>query len=220
MSPTSPVPDYMVYNAANKGRLSALRKLLDEGGDKDAHIGFGFTPLIAAASSGCTACVAELLSRNAELETHDITGGTALLAAAKKCHAEIFRMLLEAGASVWVRDAKGKTILDYCMLPKARKCRLDVFLAGRLQRLRAAELRRRVRRGLLRMHRCARGTAAPVVIVQPDGKLAMLTGPLRPWPAEDVSAAQPTPEQLHEHQQRVQHHAWSQAIGAFMMGGR
>src|SRR5262245_37592686 len=105
--------------AAYKGRLDAVRLLLDRGADP--NLGSDGTPLTNAAEGGHMEIVSLLLDRGANID--QITPGrqTALIRASAKGHLEVVKLLVARGADVnaraWVaraivvKKANGETVV-------------------------------------------------------------------------------------------------------------
>nr|CAB3466408.1 unnamed protein product [Digitaria exilis] len=99
-----------IFRAANEGEVSALRYLLDHGGDPAIPDSLGFTPLHMAAESGAPnlpfygslACHHEavrlLLSRGVVVDCLNNRLVTPLHSAARKGHHQSLKLLLERGA--------------------------------------------------------------------------------------------------------------------------
>jgi hypothetical protein len=87
--------------AAYKGRLEAVRLLLDRGADP--NLAGGRTPLINAAEGGHVDIVSLLLDRGANIDKFTLGGQNALIRASGKGHLEVVKLLVARGADVNAR---------------------------------------------------------------------------------------------------------------------
>ena len=105
-----------LVEAADKGDLAAVRRLLASGSavdDKDAK---GQPPLVAAAYSGHSEVVELLLKSGADPNlSEDSEGFTPLMSAATNGHHGAVKLLLDAGARVDETDSGGYTALLYAV---------------------------------------------------------------------------------------------------------
>ena len=90
-----------LHDAARRGDLAAVEKLLAAGAQVDATDGSGATPLYLAAGEGHAAVAARLLAAGAN-PRHPASGpfgstGTPIHVAARYGHLEVVRLLLKAG---------------------------------------------------------------------------------------------------------------------------
>lgn len=90
-----------LHDAARRGDLAAVEKLLTAGAPVDATEGAGATPLYLAAGEGHAAVAARLLATGAN-PRHQASGpfgstGTPIHVAARHGHLEVVRVLLKAG---------------------------------------------------------------------------------------------------------------------------
>src|ERR1044071_6146667 len=93
--------DEALLNAAFKGDLGEVNKLIKREADVNAVNSGGFTPLIAAAEKGHQKIVALLLTHGAEVKQATTDNGTTpLLVAVEKGYRKIVGMLLTHGAFV------------------------------------------------------------------------------------------------------------------------
>jgi len=107
--------------AARWGRIDLIEGLLQGGVGVDDRTEFGATSLMLAASGGQTRVVAYLIERGADVnavsERKRMTPLIACVAAlhTKRVYLKILELLLGAGAgcSLSVRDAEGRTALDW-----------------------------------------------------------------------------------------------------------
>lgn len=100
-----------LLDAAYRGDIEGLRKVLDAGGNVNAHHA-STTALIVAAEQGHKPIVNLLVERGAKIDAKDGSGENALLCASVNGHEGIVRLLLKHGASVTVEDADGSTPLQ------------------------------------------------------------------------------------------------------------
>ncbi|POM62745.1 Ankyrin repeat-containing protein [Phytophthora palmivora] len=111
-----------IREAAMRGNLSRVEKLLDMGFSVDAEKltgkflkAMGLTPLLAACQSGHLEIVRRLLSSGANVNhPHVTTGRTALMDAANRAKPPVLKELLRYGARIHVEDVQGETVFD-CM---------------------------------------------------------------------------------------------------------
>src|ERR1041384_1437559 len=93
--------DEAVLNAAFKGDLAEVNKLIKREADVNAVNSGGFTPLIAAAEKGHQKIVALLLTHGAEVKQATTDNGTTpLIVAVEKGYRKIVEMLLTHGSLV------------------------------------------------------------------------------------------------------------------------
>ena len=110
-----------LIDAAYKGNLKKVRKLLEAGADvntkdedrayDDITSGDGYTALIHASNKGHTEIVEALLEAGADINVKSRDGFTALILASLWDNTEVVKALLEAGADVNVKDKIGGTAL-------------------------------------------------------------------------------------------------------------
>lgn len=84
--------------AAGRGKVGALRTLMEGGANKDGVGLLGTTPLTVACTAGHFDSVKFLVESGADLNHASDCGKTALAAAAEQENPEILRYLIEAGA--------------------------------------------------------------------------------------------------------------------------
>lgn len=127
--------EYLLFDAAQRGDLELVRRLLQEGARVDMRDTGGGAVLIYAAEGGNVEVVRLLLQRGADPDVQDKIVGmrcffpaqgpdcyatgtgstmaqTPLMVAAARGNADIARMLLDAGADTSRRDANGQTALQ------------------------------------------------------------------------------------------------------------
>ncbi|KAH7482314.1 Ankyrin repeat domain-containing protein 50 [Phytophthora ramorum] len=110
-----------IREAAMRGNLDRIEKLLDLGFSVDAESAMGLTPLLAACQSGHLEVVRRLLSSGANVNhAHVKTGRTALMEAASRAKPPVLKELLRYGARIHVEDAQGETVFD-CLKDAANR---------------------------------------------------------------------------------------------------
>lgn len=96
--------------AAAKGNVSEMRKLLDGGADVNEKEPFsGYTPLHWATDNGHSDAVALLLERGASVNVQNESGDTPLHVAALFGHKSIIQILVDAGANLKVKNENNQT---------------------------------------------------------------------------------------------------------------
>nr|7TBO_A Chain A, D12 LOV2-DARPin fusion [synthetic construct]7TBO_B Chain B, D12 LOV2-DARPin fusion [synthetic construct] len=100
-----------LLEAAKKGQIEEVRRLLELGADANGADGTGTTPLHLAAYSGHLEIVEVLLKHGADVDASDVFGYTPLHLAAYWGHLEIVEVLLKNGADVNAMDSDGMTPL-------------------------------------------------------------------------------------------------------------
>jgi hypothetical protein len=102
-----------LLEAAERGELGKVKKLLDEGADVNARSSeWWTTPLHLAAAGGHLSVVKLLVERGADVNARDKDGWTPLRLAALKGHLDVVEFLVERGADVSAKNKEGKTPLD------------------------------------------------------------------------------------------------------------
>lgn len=86
-----------LLQAAFRGDLEEVKRLLNGGADINTHDNYGRTALLRAADQGHLEVVNVLLDKGADLNTKDNRGETALIAAVRKHHSEVANVLLGKG---------------------------------------------------------------------------------------------------------------------------
>ncbi|TVU06250.1 hypothetical protein EJB05_49452, partial [Eragrostis curvula] len=87
-----------IFRAANEGKVSVMRYLLDHGGDPAIPDASGFTPLHMATENGHHEAVELLLSRGVDVDPLNSRLAVPLHSAAMKSHDKSLKLLLERGA--------------------------------------------------------------------------------------------------------------------------
>ena len=95
-----PVLSAPIHDAAARGDLAEVTRLLDGGVDVKAVTENGDTPLHYAALSGNAELVKLLLEKGADANAKESSGWTPLLAAAQNGQVDVCKLLLEKGAEV------------------------------------------------------------------------------------------------------------------------
>jgi ankyrin repeat protein len=103
--------DEGLNEAARKGNIEKVRKLLKEGVDPNVKDANGRTPLHHAARGGYIDIISFLLERKADPNIKDESGRTPLHEAASGGHADVIRLLLDMGMDLNSRDEDGETLL-------------------------------------------------------------------------------------------------------------
>lgn len=96
-----------LLQAAEKGWVDEIEKLLAEGANIAARNRFGSTPLLLAAGNGHRKAVTALLAAGSDINHRNLGGGTALIRAAEGGHARAAKILIEAGAFIDHANNKG-----------------------------------------------------------------------------------------------------------------
>ena len=118
----APLKAAPIHDAAKKGDVAEIRRLLDEGGDVNAENDDGSTPLSVAiryANGYDIASIKLLLERGADVNGRDKEGGTALwycVANSREGQREIFDLLIQKGAIVDNRkNSAGYSLADFAV---------------------------------------------------------------------------------------------------------
>jgi hypothetical protein len=111
-----------LIEAASRGDLEKVKRLLNEGADVNAKNKYGQTPLHWAATWGHLDIVKLLVDRGADINAKDEDGETPLHWAAANDHLDVVEFLLDRGADVNAKSGYGQTPLHWA----ATYSRLDI----------------------------------------------------------------------------------------------
>src|SRR4051812_3401361 len=100
-----------LVEAAARGDVPTLRRLLDSGSAVNARDARGRNAVLAATQGGHTEAARLLISRGADVNAQDDIRDSAFLLAGAEGHAEIVRLALAAGADVKSTNRYGGTAL-------------------------------------------------------------------------------------------------------------
>eukprot|EP00250_Pteridium_aquilinum_P014637 c22109_g1_i1 orf=110-1084(+) len=109
-----------IHHAASKGDFETLKKLLDEGADKNEKDTEGRTALHFSCGYGDVKCSEALLEAGAAVDAVDKNNNTALHYAAGYGRRECVELLLKNGAAVTAGNLDGKTPIDVAKLNKQK----------------------------------------------------------------------------------------------------
>jgi uncharacterized protein len=98
-----------LLEAAQKGAIAQVDRLLSRGVSPDCKDEKGKTPLIKASAAGNAAMAAVLLRHNADVNAVDDIGYTALMAAAFNGHMDVVKILVANGADLAKRNQENLT---------------------------------------------------------------------------------------------------------------
>ncbi|MGO8716607.1 MAG: ankyrin repeat domain-containing protein [Smithella sp.] len=101
-----------LLQAAAKGHLSDVKRIIAAGIPVNAQANDGFTPLIAASGFGQLQIVQWLLNNGAKINLASNSGVTPLYTAVKNRHKRIVEYLLDQGADLESRDNGGPSVVD------------------------------------------------------------------------------------------------------------
>ncbi|ABV38763.1 ankyrin repeat protein, putative [Shewanella sediminis HAW-EB3] len=104
-----------LHEAISKGEINRVEVLIEKGSDVNAKDEKGAYPLNYAAAYNRVDMIHLLLERGAEISAQSAVGDTALHCATRYGGGEIatIKPLLDAGVSKELKNAEGKTALDY-----------------------------------------------------------------------------------------------------------
>jgi hypothetical protein len=101
-----------LVEAAKRGDLASVRRLLAKGAEANAKDPkMGIPALVYAASGSHLPVVEALLAAGANIEARDLVGGTALIVAASAGRTPVVQALVGKGANVNARTRNGQTAL-------------------------------------------------------------------------------------------------------------
>lgn len=109
-----------LVDAADKGDIDKVSKLIKSGYKVDSMGDFEVTPLMRAAFNGQVEIVKLLIGMGAYVNYTDIGGESALHLAAKNGHVQIVKILLESGADIDIPDKERWTPLMRAILAKQK----------------------------------------------------------------------------------------------------
>jgi Ankyrin repeats (3 copies) len=101
-----------LVQAARKGDIDGMEKLLRQGANVNAADAQGMTPLLFAAANGHTRAVKFLLGKGADIKTQDGRGYTALMLVAGSGNVELAQVLLQSGSNLNARNDLGLTAAE------------------------------------------------------------------------------------------------------------
>jgi ankyrin repeat protein len=128
-----------LLQAADQRHADMVRYLLTRGASVNVRAGYGQTPLTAAILGAVFTrgpegdrddTVHALLDGGADVDLPGESGWTPLMTAVFQGDANLVQLLIRKGADLAIRDAKGKTALDYADEREARELR-NILVHGR-----------------------------------------------------------------------------------------
>jgi ankyrin repeat protein len=102
-----------LFEAADKGNLARIQKLIEGGEEVDSTNYAKWTPLLYAANGGHASVVRYLLEKGADVNVTGKDGWTPLIRAAYNDHPDVTRVLLEYHADPTRQSREGLTALGY-----------------------------------------------------------------------------------------------------------
>jgi ankyrin repeat protein len=105
-----------LLEAAEKGRLEDVERLIRSGADPDTQDGDGATPLIVSATHGHIEVAEALLKSGANVNARNAAGLTPLSAAVDAGHTAVAELLIKQGADVNAKANDGSTPFDRALL--------------------------------------------------------------------------------------------------------
>ena len=104
-----------LVEAARRGDIHEVERLLEVGADVDARDEYDETALMLASAMGHSDIVTLLLAAGADVDVHPIDGMTALMLASMMGHSDIVTLLLAAGTDVDAQATGDLTALHYAI---------------------------------------------------------------------------------------------------------
>eukprot|EP00898_Chlorokybus_atmophyticus_P009110 jgi/Chlat1/91/Chrsp1S03202 len=105
-----------LHSCASNGDVETMKKLLEEGADKDEKDSEGRTALHFACGYGELDCAEALLDKSANPDAVDKNNNTALHYAAGYGREDIVKLLIDSGANLTLRNKDQKTAMDVAQL--------------------------------------------------------------------------------------------------------
>jgi ankyrin repeat protein len=102
--------------AARKGDIESMEKLLKQGADVNAADTQGMTPLLFAAANDHVKAVKFLLDKGADVKAQDSRGYTALMLVAGSGNVELAQLLVKSGSNLHARNDLGLTAAELAEL--------------------------------------------------------------------------------------------------------
>ena len=113
---TAPVHAAQLHDAAEKGDIEEVSRLIAQGADVNAKDNDGITALYIASETGHAEIVSLLLAARADVNAKHDNGMTTQMAASYRGHSEIVSLLLAAGADVTATFNDGMTAISLAEL--------------------------------------------------------------------------------------------------------
>jgi serine/threonine-protein phosphatase 6 regulatory ankyrin repeat subunit B len=105
------VSDEEFIDAASRGDVSGVERLIRSGVDLNIRNNWGWTALNLASYWNHGEVVKLLISAGADLNIRSNDGWTALIGASYKNHGEVVKLLIRSGANLNIRNIWGRTAL-------------------------------------------------------------------------------------------------------------
>lgn len=115
-----------LIEAAERGEVRALKRILDSGSEADVRDADGRTPLMVAAAGGHVEAIRLLLDHGAQPAASDAEGRTPVMHAAKNGHMDAVSILAPSQDQLDIRDAAGLTASELAF--SSGHCALGVTL--------------------------------------------------------------------------------------------